>query len=28
VFALEEANEALAELKARKIRGAKVLKID
>jgi propanol-preferring alcohol dehydrogenase len=28
VFTLEEANEALAELKARKIRGAKVLKID
>jgi propanol-preferring alcohol dehydrogenase len=28
VFALEEANEALAELKASKIRGAKVLKID
>ena len=28
VFALEEANEALVELRARKIRGAKVLKID
>jgi propanol-preferring alcohol dehydrogenase len=28
VFALEEANEALAELKAGKIRGAKVLRID
>jgi propanol-preferring alcohol dehydrogenase len=28
VFALEEANQALLELKARKIRGAKVLKID
>jgi propanol-preferring alcohol dehydrogenase len=28
VFALEEANEALVELKTRKIRGAKVLKID
>jgi len=28
VFALEETNEALAELKAGKIRGAKVLKID
>lgn len=27
-FALEEANEALAELKTRKIRGAKVLRID
>jgi propanol-preferring alcohol dehydrogenase len=28
VFALQEANQALLELKARKIRGAKVLKID
>jgi len=28
VFALEEANDALVELRARKIRGAKVLKID
>ena len=28
VFALEEANQALVELKTRKIRGAKVLKID
>jgi len=27
-FALEEANKALMELKTRKIRGAKVLKID
>ncbi|MFC1563257.1 alcohol dehydrogenase, partial [candidate division KSB1 bacterium] len=27
-FALEEANEALVELKTRKIRGAKVLRID
>jgi len=28
VFALEQANEALIELKTGKIRGAKVLKID
>jgi propanol-preferring alcohol dehydrogenase len=28
VFALEEANQALLELKTKKIRGAKVLKID
>jgi propanol-preferring alcohol dehydrogenase len=27
-FALEEANEALVELKTRRIRGAKVLRID
>jgi propanol-preferring alcohol dehydrogenase len=27
-FALEEANQALVELKTRKIRGAKVLRID